>query len=50
MPMLFWLPLIFMSAVVELSTPIQVRPPIAAPNAGRRLIFKCTGTRTARPS
>jgi hypothetical protein len=29
MPMLFWLPLIFMSAVVELSTSTQVRAPIA---------------------
>jgi hypothetical protein len=25
MPMLFWLPLIFMSAVVELSTPTHIR-------------------------
>jgi hypothetical protein len=25
MPMLFWLPLIFMSAVLELSTPTHVR-------------------------
>ena len=31
MPMLFWLPLIFMSAVVELSTPIPVREPVAPP-------------------
>jgi hypothetical protein len=31
MPLLFWLPLIFMSALVELSTPTQVRAPIAAP-------------------
>jgi hypothetical protein len=29
MPMLFWLPLIFMSAVVELTTPTHVRTPIA---------------------
>ena len=28
MPMLFWLPLIFMSAVVELSTPTYIRAPI----------------------
>ena len=27
MPMLFWLPLIFMSAVFELSTPVPVRVP-----------------------
>ena len=28
MRMLFWLPLIFMSAVVELSTPTYIRAPI----------------------
>jgi hypothetical protein len=30
MPMLFWLPLIFISAVVELSTPTYIRAPIGA--------------------